>query len=277
MSEPESPQPAAQFNVLAIVSFVSSFIASLAGVITGHIALSQIRKTGERGHGLALAGVIIGYVRIVIDLAAVIVLVVILVLTLSHAQRVYDPGGFNPLLPTAAVPVPQGPAAADLTFEAGTKLTPDSIPQISDGLLGTAGWKAGLAKGAEGTWTYISADNLCRTTFHQGPLDPKVTVTAGDDLATTESYLALIDKTTSDDVTANASDDYINQNVVDADSVVQTRAMSGTDQSNNSFITTARAFAASGQGVFVDVTCRPTADITSVITEVLDSSAILIS
>ena len=47
-------------NVLAIVSLVSSFFISIVGIITGHIALSQIKKTGEKGRGLALAGVIIG-------------------------------------------------------------------------------------------------------------------------------------------------------------------------------------------------------------------------
>ena len=50
-------------NVLAIISLVLSIIGiSIGGVITGHIALSQIKKRAEGGRGLALAGVIIGYV-----------------------------------------------------------------------------------------------------------------------------------------------------------------------------------------------------------------------
>ncbi len=42
----------------------------LTGIITGHIALSQIRRTGAKGHGLALAlaGVILGYVGLVVML-----------------------------------------------------------------------------------------------------------------------------------------------------------------------------------------------------------------
>ena len=52
-------------NVLAIVSLVASIIGfSLIGVITGHIGLGQIKRTGAPGHGIALAGVIIGYVYI---------------------------------------------------------------------------------------------------------------------------------------------------------------------------------------------------------------------
>jgi len=49
-------------NTLAILALVLSFVVSLGGIICGHIALSQIKRTGEGGRGLALAGLIIGYV-----------------------------------------------------------------------------------------------------------------------------------------------------------------------------------------------------------------------
>jgi hypothetical protein len=76
--QPYAPQPYGspgypqQFgprtNTLAIISLVSSLVGliipglPIAGIITGHFALSQIKRTGEGGHGLALAGTIIGYV-----------------------------------------------------------------------------------------------------------------------------------------------------------------------------------------------------------------------
>ena len=67
------PESSARTNVLAIVSFVTSIVGfGLVGVITGHIGLSQIKRTREQGRGLALAGVIIGYVSIA---AAAIILV----------------------------------------------------------------------------------------------------------------------------------------------------------------------------------------------------------
>ncbi|MCX6495271.1 MAG: DUF4190 domain-containing protein [Actinobacteria bacterium] len=57
---------AAKTNVLAIVSLVTSILGlSLVGIITGHIGLSQIKKTGEAGSGLAIAGLVIGYVSFV--------------------------------------------------------------------------------------------------------------------------------------------------------------------------------------------------------------------
>ena len=63
----------AKTNVLAIVSLVSAFFVSLAAIITGHIALSQIKKTGEQGRGLAIAGLIIGYVGLVVGIIIAIV------------------------------------------------------------------------------------------------------------------------------------------------------------------------------------------------------------
>ena len=59
--------PAAKWNVLSIVSLVTSVIgASLVGIITGHIAMGQIKRTGEQGNVLAIIGLILGYLGLVI-------------------------------------------------------------------------------------------------------------------------------------------------------------------------------------------------------------------
>ena len=47
-------------NTLAIVSLVLAFVFPPAALITGVMARKQIRRTGEEGDGMALAGVIIG-------------------------------------------------------------------------------------------------------------------------------------------------------------------------------------------------------------------------
>ena len=52
----------AKTNVLAIVGLILAFFFPLIGAILGHVALSQIKKTGESGRGLALAAVIIGWI-----------------------------------------------------------------------------------------------------------------------------------------------------------------------------------------------------------------------
>jgi len=63
------------YNVLAIVSFVSAFFIQLVAVICGHIALSQIKKTGEKGRGLAIAGLVIGYLGILAGIIAFLILI----------------------------------------------------------------------------------------------------------------------------------------------------------------------------------------------------------
>ena len=72
---------AAKTNGLAVVSLVSSlvgifvipFIGSIVGIITGHMSLGQIKRTGENGRGLALAGTIIGYVGVALAIIGIIV------------------------------------------------------------------------------------------------------------------------------------------------------------------------------------------------------------
>lgn len=49
-------------NLFAILSLVGALVLPLAGIILGHISLSQIKKTGEQGRGLALTGLILSYV-----------------------------------------------------------------------------------------------------------------------------------------------------------------------------------------------------------------------
>ena len=56
-------------NTLAIISLVGAFICTPAGLVCGIIALNQIKRTGEQGRGLALAGVIISVLSIVAFIA----------------------------------------------------------------------------------------------------------------------------------------------------------------------------------------------------------------
>ncbi|WP_448810932.1 DUF4190 domain-containing protein [Agromyces bauzanensis] len=69
----------AKTNTLAIISLVASLlglatgIGFIVGIICGHISLSQIKKTGEQGRGMAIAGLIIGYVGIVLSIILTIV------------------------------------------------------------------------------------------------------------------------------------------------------------------------------------------------------------
>ncbi len=67
----EAPKAKAHFdftklNTLAVVSLATavSGFGSVAAIITGHISLAQLKKSNESGRGLALTGMILGYVGI---------------------------------------------------------------------------------------------------------------------------------------------------------------------------------------------------------------------
>jgi hypothetical protein len=62
-ASPSAPTPTVPpWNALAIIAFVLAFVVPPGGIVCGHIARGQIRSTGEQGDGLALAGLILGYV-----------------------------------------------------------------------------------------------------------------------------------------------------------------------------------------------------------------------
>jgi hypothetical protein len=73
-NQPYQPVPPQQsYNVLAIVGFVLSFFTTIIGLIISIIAFNQIKKTGEKGRGFALAGIIISAVAIVLGIILTIV------------------------------------------------------------------------------------------------------------------------------------------------------------------------------------------------------------
>ena len=78
LGSPANPYPpAARINVLAIVAIIAGFLAPLVGVICAHISLSQIKRTGESGYGLALTGLIAGYCLLAFSLLMFILVIVV--------------------------------------------------------------------------------------------------------------------------------------------------------------------------------------------------------
>ncbi|MFJ6652546.1 DUF4190 domain-containing protein [Microbacterium sp. NPDC091313] len=95
---PSSPQAAAPYatapayagsygattNSLAVVALVAGIanyillfgVGAVVAVITGHIALKQLRTSGENGRGMALTGVILGWVGVGLTLLGVVFLIV---------------------------------------------------------------------------------------------------------------------------------------------------------------------------------------------------------
>jgi hypothetical protein len=87
-SPPHPPAVAARpTNTLAIVSlvlgvasyFALPVIGAIAAVVTGHLARGQIRRTGEDGAGLALAGLVLGYIHLALAAIGIVILVIVLI------------------------------------------------------------------------------------------------------------------------------------------------------------------------------------------------------
>jgi hypothetical protein len=75
------PVPSAgarRINAFAVVSLVAGvasfvlgfiFVGAVVAIVTGHLARRQIKRTAERGAPLAVIGLILGYIRMVLDLS----------------------------------------------------------------------------------------------------------------------------------------------------------------------------------------------------------------
>ncbi len=68
------------------VTFVLPVIGNILGVIFGFIARSQIKKSGEEGSGLALAGILIGGIPLILGFIALIVFLILLALGIFAAS-----------------------------------------------------------------------------------------------------------------------------------------------------------------------------------------------
>ena len=59
-------------NGLAIASLITAFLCWPLGLIFGFVARNQIRETGQKGDGLALAGIIISFASLLIGVLYVV-------------------------------------------------------------------------------------------------------------------------------------------------------------------------------------------------------------
>jgi len=94
MNQPYEPvPPTTRTSTLAIISLISGivswlllpFIASIAAVITGHMAKNEIKKGNGiiTGNGMATTGLILGYVQLGLGLCVCIVVAVMLAFGMS--------------------------------------------------------------------------------------------------------------------------------------------------------------------------------------------------
>jgi Domain of unknown function (DUF4190)/Domain of unknown function (DUF1707) len=76
---PAPPVAAPHTNSLALASFICGIaefftfgLTAIPAIVLGHMARGQIRRTGEDGGGLALAGLLLGWAAIALGVLAVV-------------------------------------------------------------------------------------------------------------------------------------------------------------------------------------------------------------
>jgi Domain of unknown function (DUF1707)/Domain of unknown function (DUF4190) len=72
--------PVARINGLAVASlacalaqFVVGPLATIPAIVFGHVARHQIKRTGEQGAGLALAGLILGWATVILGIVLLLI------------------------------------------------------------------------------------------------------------------------------------------------------------------------------------------------------------
>jgi hypothetical protein len=91
-------------NVMAVLGLVFAFLFAPLGVVFSAIGLSQTKRRGEKGRGLALAGLIVA-------IAAVVLEVLVIVLAIAAAERVADTTTASYSAAQSSTDVPAGDAA----------------------------------------------------------------------------------------------------------------------------------------------------------------------
>jgi len=95
---------------MAIASLVCAFVFAPLGIVFGHLSLSQIRRSGEDGRGLAIAGLVIGYVVTIATIVAVLAGTLLFAWAARVVRESTDPGGAG---------IPGYAAAPDTTESSG--------------------------------------------------------------------------------------------------------------------------------------------------------------
>jgi hypothetical protein len=72
-----APTPARKINAFATLSVVFAFLAAPVGAVFGHLGLSQIRRTGERGRERAVIGLTLSYVFTLIAVAVLVIWIIV--------------------------------------------------------------------------------------------------------------------------------------------------------------------------------------------------------
>jgi hypothetical protein len=94
--------PSRPTNGLAIASLVTSLVGltlcgvpGVVGAIMGHVARRQIRERGEDGDGMALAGVLVGWISFALVFLGFVLVIVLPLVGLAVFDSTYDGSSYD--------------------------------------------------------------------------------------------------------------------------------------------------------------------------------------
>jgi Domain of unknown function (DUF4190)/Domain of unknown function (DUF1707) len=89
---PGMPRPTNALAVAALACGIGQiflwFFGAVGAIICGHMARRQIRRTGESGAGMAMAGLVLGYVGLALSIAGTIAFFALVVWAAHHIPSV---------------------------------------------------------------------------------------------------------------------------------------------------------------------------------------------
>jgi hypothetical protein len=143
-----APTPARKVNTFATLSVVFAFVAAPVGAVFGHLGLSQIRRTGERGRERAVIGLTLSYVFTLIAVAVLVIWAVVGARSTSSSPVATSPTAATSSV--SAVPEPPLVTAAQLpklllsVDEIKHAVNAPSLAKVEDtaALIGTGGLTA---------------------------------------------------------------------------------------------------------------------------------------
>lgn len=65
--------------ICGLAQIIVGILSGIPAIILGHMARRQIRQTGEQGAGMAMAGLVLGYVGVALTVLLVVLLIIVAV------------------------------------------------------------------------------------------------------------------------------------------------------------------------------------------------------
>ncbi|WP_217184925.1 hypothetical protein [Streptomyces sp. AC495_CC817] len=169
---------------------------------------------------------------------------------------------------------PTGDLPTTMGFADGTALPPSTRVEWGDGFFVDDGWTSTRADDGNGGWAYGTVDGTCTAQFWQGDVTG-LSLTPGDDSAGSDALLAyVIGDAETADITPAATTVLLGYGS-GSDLSVEARQVVGAS-GERSWSITARAFTATGHGVYVITDCTG-GDIDATFAEVVAKNPLVIT